>query len=91
MVKQFSSEELKQMVFETIDGTKDTNFKRSFDFIWSNVEDMFPDDTNVDILKVNINKLLELYTQMVVMESVNLTLNALEKTGTLGSIDHSDE
>lgn len=90
-MKEFSSEELKRMVIETIDYSDETNYKRVFELIWSNAEDMIPDDMDVDILKENVNKLLQTYTQMVVMESVNLTLNALEKTGTLGSVDRSNE
>lgn len=89
--EKISSEELKRMVIETIDYSKETNYKRVFDLIWSNSEDMFPDNVDIDTSKENINKLLQTYTQMVVMESVNLTLNALEKTGTLGSVDRSNE
>jgi len=83
-MKKFSSEELKQMVIETINDSGDTNYKRVFDVIWSNIDNIISDDIDIEIRKENLNQILQLYAQMITLESVNLTLNALVKTGTLG-------
>ncbi|WP_440894938.1 hypothetical protein ACS127_10200 [Amphibacillus sp. Q70] len=83
MVKGFSSEELKNTVIETISDSGDSNYQRSFDVIWPRVEILLSDDYSNDEKKVALNVILQLYAQMISMETVNITLNTLIKTGTL--------
>lgn len=84
MTKNFSSEELKRDAIELFNDSGDTNYNRVFEALTPSFESLFSDDVSVDDKKEILNKSLKLYSQMIVMESVNLTLNSLVKAGTLG-------
>lgn len=84
MAKGFDSEKLKRMAIETI-SAEDSNYNRVFEHIWSQIDQLFADNVDNSVKKDKLNTILKLYAQMIVMESVNMTLNALVDTGTLVS------
>ncbi|GAB3808644.1 hypothetical protein [Virgibacillus kimchii] len=87
MVKGFDSERLKHLAIESIEAD-DSNYQKVFDVIWSNIDSLISDDVDAETKKKSLDTFLKLYAQMIVMESVNLTLNALVETGTL--VDDED-
>lgn len=90
MGKGFDSERLKHLAIETIEA-ENSNFSRVFDVIWENIDSLVSEDVDIDVKKKNLETFLKLYAQMIVMESVNLTLNALVETGTLEGFEGIDD